>query len=66
MKAKTKVTLEEAMESWMEKQCEQDHWALSIGDSLIPEDLSEKMAEAAGAVFDINISGQAFAKEKVV
>ena len=66
MKAETLVSLEKAINGWIEEQCEadSDHWRLSRQDTYILADLHELMALAAATAFDANVSGQVYVKEE--
>ena len=62
MRTDLKATLEKALDDWYDDQCKTGAFAGAIQGSWMPDNLTEKMADAAEAVFDINVDGQVQAK----
>jgi len=60
MKTELMLTLEKAIEKWIENECESVSWPRVW----IPENLHVMMAQAAGCVFDANQAGQEMAAEQ--
>ena len=58
---KLKTSLNKAIETWLEKQCESD--AFQELDTYISDDLASHMADAAMAVFCGAVDSQKFAGE---
>ena len=60
MKTALLSQLEEAIELWMNENCEEDYWT----ENYVYSDLSKDMAKAAEMVFDACDKGQSFLKEQ--
>lgn len=52
MKCKLRSTLDDAIQNWINENCETEHWP---NGSFAISSLSEHMASAAAAVFDISV-----------
>jgi hypothetical protein len=66
MSTALKATLEKAIQTWADKQAEDDEngWSTMMNDVYWPDTLVAQMAEAAYQIMKANRDGQLFAKEQ--